>query len=258
MGTGRRGAARTLRTGPGRALSPRRDPRAPWVLGQASVGGRGCKAARAQPASRRRGGVCKDALWRQQGRSCLCGLLSPEASRGAPQCSRCCSNGKADGEGPSSESGWGLDARRGSWGGAVVKGARVRPFPEGRGVAQPGWPLGPGCPLQDGGGTALSGALGRGAGIGADAGSQRPHPAVGPRRSPPPCRNNKRVNLVNVKVKGGLEGKKKKVGYRGLRVDRTCVVGAANPRSGAECHRPFSKTPAPPPKQDKTKYNHTV
>lgn len=49
------------------------------------------------------------------------------------------------------------------------------------------------------------------------------------------------MNLVNVKVKGGFEGKKKKVGYRGFRVDRMCVVGVVNFRFGVECYRFFFK-----------------
>lgn len=52
---------------------------------------------------------------------------------------------------------------------------------------------------------------GRGAGLGADLVLRRPRSLVGPLHSLTSFKNNKQVNLVNVKDKGGLEGKKKNV-----------------------------------------------
>lgn len=122
----------------------------------------------------------------------------------------------------------GNDARRGSRGGAVVTGARVCPLLEGPGAVPPGGSLGPCCPLQGGGGTARKGPHGLGAGLGADRVLRRPHLVLGARRTPTSFKNNKRVTLVNVKVKGCLEEQKKKVG-----VERP--QAAAHPLSGSEC-----------------------
>lgn len=130
-----------------------------WRGRPLGVGG-AAGAARAQPACWQRGDPCETVLLAGclvPQSSHLLTLLPPGESRAAAQCSQCYRNGKVDCEAPSSEGGWHLDARRGSLDGAGIKGTRVRPLPEGWGVAQPGGSLRPCCPLRSGGGPTAEG-----------------------------------------------------------------------------------------------------
>lgn len=84
-------------------------------------------------------------------------------------------------------------------------------------MAQPGRSPGFCCPLQDGGGTAPREGLTAKVRDWVPTRFRPPHCSVGPRRFPILIQNNKRVTLVNVRVKGILEGNMRKVRYRGLK-----------------------------------------
>lgn len=115
----------------------------------------------------------------------------------------------------------GNDARQGSWGGTVVKGARVRPLPKGRVLASSRldcrWGLAALCRMAE----ELRQERGSGprGGTGCRAGLGNSTPLLA-RGAFPPFIQGKRVNPVRVTLKGVLEGKKKKMRYRGLRTRR--------------------------------------
>lgn len=175
-GEGRQGEAQAAQAGAGtsafspKGLSRSRLPR-PSCRGGRGRGGR----ARAQLSRGREAGSVRLLLGGLLGamKQPLVGLVTPHhptpvGSRALPQCSRCCRNEKVGRKGPPGEGGWQLDAGRGFWDGALIKGAWVPLLLERRDVAQPRGRLRHCCPLQDGGGAAPRAVHGGGAGLDAD------------------------------------------------------------------------------------------